>query len=87
MILLKLVILPNCPVSLGGYIIERNFPYRNVILFNKSDKPIKAEVPVFDEEWIDKHKDLGLDVILVEYDDSFISLFRKVKADLECNKK
>ena len=74
---------PHHLVSLGGYIVERNFPYRNVILVNKSDEPIKAEVPVFNEEWIDEHRNLGLEVILVGDDDSFLSLFRKAKADLD----
>jgi len=77
------VVRPHHLVSLGGYIVERNFPYRNVILVNKSDEPIKAEVPVFNEEWIDEHRNLGLEVILVGDDDSFLSLFRKAKADLD----
>lgn len=83
MILLKFVVRPQHVVSLGGYIVERNFPYRNVILVNKTDEPIKAEIPVFDEEWVDEHRDLGLDVILVEEEDSFLSLFRKAKAYLD----
>lgn len=82
-ILLKFVVRAHHIVSLGGYIVERNFPYRNVILVNKTSKPIKAEIPVFNEEWINEHKDLGLDVILVKDDDSFLSLFRKTKADLD----
>lgn len=83
MILLKFVVRAHHIVSLGGYIVERNFPYRNIILVNKTSEPIKAEIPVFNEEWIDEHKELGLDVILVENDDSFLSLFRKAKADLD----
>lgn len=83
MILLKFVVRAHHIVSLGGYIVERNFPYRNIILVNKTSEPIKAEIPVFNEEWIDEHKGLGLDVILVKDDDSFLSLFRKAKADLD----
>ena len=83
MILLKFVVRAQHIVSLGGYIVERNFPYRNIILVNKTSEPIKAEIPVFNEEWVDEHKDLGLEVILVEDDDSFLSLFRKAKADLD----
>ena len=82
-ILLKFVVRAQHIVSLGGYIVERNFPYRNIILVNKTSEPIKAEIPVFNEEWVDEHKDLGLEVILVEDDDSFLSLFRKAKADLD----
>lgn len=83
MISLKFVVRAYHIVSLGGYIVERNFPYRNIILVNKTSEPIKVEIPVFNEEWIDEHKDLGLDVILVEENDSFLSLFRKAKADLD----
>ena len=82
-ILLKFVVRAHHLVSLGGYIVERNFPYRNIILVNKTSEPIKAEVPVFDEKWVDEHKSLGLDVILVNDEDSFLSLFRKAKADLD----
>ncbi|RBQ22399.1 hypothetical protein ALNOE001_21460 [Candidatus Methanobinarius endosymbioticus] len=83
MILLKFVVRPHHVVSLGGYIVERNFPYRNVILANKSDEPIKAEIPVFDESWIAEHRNLGLDVILVGEEDSFLSLFKKAKSDVD----
>ena len=70
-------------VSLAGYIVERNFPYRNIILVNKTDEPIKVEVPVFEESWIQEHRDLGIDVIPVTYEDSFLTLFRKAKVDLD----
>ena len=63
--------------------MERNFPYRDIILVNKTSEPIKAEIPVFNEEWIDEHKELGLDVILVKEGESFLSLFKKAKADLD----
>ncbi|MPL58246.1 hypothetical protein SDC9_17896 [bioreactor metagenome] len=85
-ILLKFVVRAQHIVSLGGYIVERNFPYRNIILVNKSNEPIKAEIPVFNEEWIDNHRELGLEVIPVGEDDSFLSLFKKAKADLEVSK-
>jgi energy-converting hydrogenase B subunit P len=82
-ILLKFVVRAHHIVSLGGYIVERNFPYRNIILVNKSGEPIKVEIPVFNEKWIAEHRDLGLEVIPVGEGDSFLSLFKKAKADLE----
>ena len=82
-ILLKFVLRAHHIVSLGGYIVERNFPYRNIILANKTTEPIKVRLPVFDEGWIDEHKKLGLDVVVVSDDDSFLSLFKKAKADLD----
>jgi energy-converting hydrogenase B subunit P len=82
-ILLKIIVRAHHIISLGGYIVERNFPYRDVIVVNKTSEPIKVEVPVFNEEWVVEHRDLGLDLILVNDDDNFLSLFRKAKADLD----
>jgi energy-converting hydrogenase B subunit P len=82
-ILLKFVLRAHHIVSLGGYIVERNFPYRNLIIVNKTSEPIKVELPVFKEEWIERHRELGVDVIPVKHEDSFLSLFRKAKVDLD----
>ncbi len=30
-------------MSLGGYIVETDFPYRNVIVVNKTAEPIKLK--------------------------------------------
>ena len=50
---------PKHMVSLGGYIVETQFPYRNLIVINKTSEPIKIEIPVFDESWIEEHRELG----------------------------
>jgi len=83
---MKIVVRAQHIMSLGGYIVERNFPYRNIILVNKTLEPIKVEVPVFDKEWIEEHESLGLEVTPVKEDESFLNLFRKAKADLELSK-
>ena len=83
---MKFVVRAQHIVSLGGYIVERNFPYRNIIVVNKTLDPIKVEVPVFHEEWIEEHESLGLDVIPITEDESFLNLYRKAKADLELTK-
>jgi energy-converting hydrogenase B subunit P len=80
---LKFVVRDHHLVSLGGYIVERNFPYRNIIVVNKTDEPIKIEVPVFKEEWIEEHRNLGLEIIPVSDEDSFLTLFKKAKLELE----
>jgi len=80
---LKIVVSAYHIVNLAGYIVERNFPYRDLILVNKTSEPIKVEVPVFHEKWVKEHRDLGLDVITVKDDDSFLSLFKKAKSDLD----
>ena len=45
---MKFVMQPKHMVSLGGYIVETQFPYRNLIVINKTSEPIKIEIPVFD---------------------------------------
>ena len=50
---MKFVMQPKHMVSLGGYIVETQFPYRNLIVINKTSEPIKIEIPVFDESWIE----------------------------------
>ena len=64
---MKFVMRPYHMVSLGGYIVEWDFPYRNLIIINKTSEPIKVEIPVFREEWIQEHRDLGLDVLPVSF--------------------
>ena len=83
MIFLKFVVRPFHLINLGGYIVERNFPYRDIIVVNKTDEPIKIEVPVFEESWIQEHKDLGLEIIKVKEEDNFLKLFKRAQADLK----
>ncbi len=85
----KMVILPKMVLALGGYIREtvfpykdediKPFPYRNVIVGNPLDEPVKIEVPVYDESWIEEHKKLGLIIVTVDEDDDFVGLFNMVK--------
>jgi len=37
----------------SGYIVETYFPYRNIIVVNPTEEPIKIDVPIFSEEWIE----------------------------------
>ncbi|WP_423791916.1 energy-converting hydrogenase B subunit EhbP [Methanocaldococcus indicus] len=86
----KMVILPKMVLALGGYIREtvfpytdveglKPFPYRNIIVGNPLNESVKIEVPVYDEDWIEKHKQLGLIIVTVNEDDDFVGLFKKVK--------
>jgi len=70
-------------VSLGGYIVEWDFPYRNLIVVNKTSEPIKVEIPVFYEEWIEEHRQLGLEVIPVSREDNFLRLWKKAHSQLD----
>ena len=74
---------PSHIVSLGGYIVEWDFPYRNLIVVNKTSEPIKVEIPVFHEEWIDEHRQLGLEVIPVGREDNFLRLWKKAHSQLD----
>ncbi|CDG65880.1 hypothetical protein MBMB1_1801 [Methanobacterium sp. MB1] len=80
---MKIVIRPMHIMSLGGYIVETDFPYRNVIMVNPTEEPMKVEVPVFDEEWVEEHRQLGLELTPLTEEDNYLSEFRKAKAKLE----
>ena len=80
---MKFALRPYHVISLGGYIVETDFPYRNLIVVNKTAETIKFEIPVFDESWIQTHRDLGLEVITVSDDESFLNKFKKAQAELQ----
>lgn len=80
---MKFVMRPYHILSLGGYIVETDFPYRNLIVVNPTEEPIKLEVPVFSEEWIEEQRQLGLEITPLTEEDNYLSNFRKAKAKLE----
>ncbi len=80
---MKFVVRPLHIISVGGYIVEVDFPYRNIIVVNPTQEPIKIDIPVFTTDWIEEHRKLGLEIIPIEDEDSFLSTFRKAKAKLD----
>jgi len=80
---MKFVVRPLHIISVGGYIVETDFPYRNVIVVNPTSEPIKIDIPIFSEDWVEHHRELGLEVIPITEEDSFLSTFKKAKAKLE----
>ena len=80
---MKFVVRPLHIISVGGYIVEVDFPYRNIIVVNPTEEPIKIDIPIFSTEWIDEHRKLGLEIIPTEDDDSFLKTFKKAKAKLD----
>ena len=80
---MKFVVRPLHIISVGGYIVEVDFPYRNIIVVNPTEEPIKIDLPVFNTEWIDEQRKLGLEIIPTKDEDSFLSTFRKAKAKLD----
>ncbi|MCZ3366085.1 MULTISPECIES: energy-converting hydrogenase B subunit EhbP [Methanobacterium] len=80
---MKFVVRPLHIISVGGYIVEVDFPYRNIIVVNPTEEPIKIDIPVFSTEWIDEQRKLGLEIIPTKDDDSFLKAFKKAKAKLD----
>lgn len=80
---MKFVVRPHHIISVGGYIVEVDFPYRNIVVVNPTEEPIKIDIPIFNIEWINEHRKLGLEIIPVEDEDSFLRTFRKAKAKLD----
>lgn len=80
---MKFVVRPMHIVSVGGYIVETQFPYRNLIVVNPTEKPIKIDIPIFNEDWVDEHRQLGLEITPITEKESFLSNFRKAKIKLD----
>ena len=80
---MKLVMRPYHMISLGGYIVEWDFPYRDLIVVNKTSEDIKIEIPVFHEDWIAEHRKLGLDVIPVDYGDNYLRMWKRAHAEVD----
>ena len=92
----KMILPPRLTMALGGYIREtvvpyseeeaEAFPYRNVIVGNPRDEPVKIEVPAYDRGWIDRHRELGLIVVPVNLEDDFVGLFNMVREKVRRSK-
>lgn len=80
---MKFVVRPQHIISVGGYIVEVDFPYRNIIVVNPTKEPIKIDIPIFKTEWIDEHRKLGLEITPTKDEDSFLRIWRKAKAKLD----
>jgi energy-converting hydrogenase B subunit P len=80
---MKFVVRPLHIISVGGYIVETDFPYRNLIVVNPTEEPIKIDIPVFSEDWIERHRQLGLEIIPIKDDETFLSNFRRAKIKLD----
>ncbi len=80
---MKFVVRPLHIISVGGYIVETEFPYRNLIVVNPTEESIKIDIPVFSIDWIDRHRQLGLEIIPIKEEETFLSNFRKAKVRLD----
>jgi energy-converting hydrogenase B subunit P len=80
---MKFVVRPLHIISVGGYIVETDFPYRNLIVVNPTEEPIKIDIPIFSEDWIERHRQLGLEIIPIKEEETFLSNFRRAKIKLD----
>lgn len=80
---MKFVVRAMHIISVGGYIVETQFPYRNLIVVNPTEEPIKIDIPIFTEDWIAEHRELGLEITPIKENESFLSNFRKAKIKLD----
>lgn len=84
---MKIVLRAHHIISLAGYIVELRTSFRNLIVVNHSDEPIKLEVPVLNDEWIEEHEALGLEVIPVMDDSDYLVAFQMAKHKLDEERK
>ncbi|MEM2058962.1 MAG: energy-converting hydrogenase B subunit EhbP [Candidatus Methanomethyliaceae archaeon] len=78
----KIVIRGKHAITLGGYVVEHraNLPYRDYVVGNPFDEPVKIEAPIYSIEGIKAIQDLGLIVEPVAKYDRLIEKLKKVKA-------
>lgn len=84
---MKIVLRAHHIISLAGYIVELRTSFRNLIVVNHSDEPIKLEVPVLNDDWIEEHRELGLEVIPVMDDGDYLVQFQMAKHRLDQERK
>ncbi len=84
---MKIVLRAHHIISLAGYIVELRTSFRNLIVVNHSDEPIKLEVPVLDDQWIEEHEALGLEIIPVNDDGDFLVEYEVAKHKLDEERK
>lgn len=84
---MKIVLRAHHIISLAGYIVELKTSFRNLIVVNHSDEPVKLEVPVLNDQWVEEHRALGLEVIPVNDDDNFLVMYQIAKHKLDEERK
>lgn len=77
----KIVIKGKHVINLGGWIVENkaNLPYRDYVIGNPFNEPVKIEAPIYSIEDIEAVKKLGLIVEPVLPHENLIEKINKVK--------
>lgn len=78
----KIAIRGKHVITLGGWVVEHkaNLPYRDYVVGNPFDEPVKIEAPIYSIEGIRAIEALGLIVEPVSKYDRLIDKLNKVKA-------
>ncbi|MDI9644790.1 MAG: energy-converting hydrogenase B subunit EhbP [Candidatus Verstraetearchaeota archaeon] len=78
----KIAIRAKHVITLGGWVVEHraNLPYRDYVIGNPFDEPVKIEAPIYSIEGIRAIESLGLIVEPVTKYDRLIDKLNKVKA-------
>ncbi len=83
----RIAIRPKAVINLGGWVCERKLtiPYRDYVIGNPFDEPVKISSPIYTMEDIKAIEDLGLIVEPVAATDRLVDKLNKVKALIETN--
>jgi len=78
----KFILFPKDVQNMGGYIVENvaKLGYRDIIVGNPTEEPIKIEIPVYNEDVVKSYEELGVIVYRMKPEESLIAALDKVKA-------
>lgn len=81
----KIAIRGKDVINLGGWVLEHRakLPYRDYVIGNPFDEPVKIEAPIYSAEGIKAIEELGLIVEPVSSYDKLTEKLKKVKALIE----
>ncbi|MCS7097855.1 MAG: energy-converting hydrogenase B subunit EhbP [Candidatus Methanomethyliaceae archaeon] len=77
----KIVIREKHVINLGGWVVENraNLPYKDYVIGNPFNEPVKIEAPIYSMEDIEAIKKLGLIVEPVLPYENLVEKINKVK--------
>jgi energy-converting hydrogenase B subunit P len=81
----KIAIRGKDVINLGGWVLEHRakLPYRDYVIGNPFDEPVKIEAPIYSLEGVEAIEELGLIVEPVSSHDLLIEKLKKVRALIE----
>jgi energy-converting hydrogenase B subunit P len=82
---MKYLFEPGKVINLGGYICElvAKLPYRDAVVGNPLDEPVKIDVPIYSEAMIEAIREKGLIVRTVEDGEDLVDAINRVKKAVE----